>query len=184
MNIYLIKDGQNAGPYSESEVMTRIKSGAYAKTDLAWAEGCPQPVPLIEILCAASSPQPIQADAKFSADELRMIAENYRNLLGVAVCWLVACFIPMPDSVERVCFLVMAGMWIRFGWRLSGALRQNQWVCVVWSLIPLANIYALVRILRAAARTLKSNGIPVGITGADRTALDRLAQQERLHTRV
>jgi hypothetical protein len=46
MNIYLIKNGQNAGPYSEPEIMSRVRAGSYTLDDLAWFEGCAGPVSL------------------------------------------------------------------------------------------------------------------------------------------
>lgn len=184
MNIYLIKDGQNAGPYSESEVMARVKDGRYSKTDLAWCEGFTSAMPLIEILCGTATSQPLPACEAFSVDELRLIAKNFRNLLAVAACWFVFCFMPMPDSLERICFLAITGAWIRFGWRLASGLRQKPWTWVLLSLIPLVNLYALVRILRAAAKTLKDNGIPVGFMGADPVALAQLVQQESIQPRA
>ena len=159
MNIYLIKDGQNSGPYSESEVMARVQDGRYSKTDLALCEGCDEPMPLIEILCSISGSEPLGSNPALVADELRPIAENYSKLFLVAACWLVFCFLPVSGALEHICYLVIFGAWMRFGWRLSRALQRNQWLWVIMTLIPLANIYALVQILRAAAKVLKSKGI-------------------------
>lgn len=188
MDIYLIKDSVNAGPYSESEVMARVRDGRYAKTDLAWTEGFAAPVPLIDFLCRPSAQEaaptkpvitrPTQKEEAYSADDLLAIADNYKNLLRVALCWLVLLFIPMSETLDRICVLVILGFWIRFGWRLSGALRRNRWPWVIWTLIPLGNLYALVRILCTAARTLKANGIPVKFFGADERALARLESNQ------
>src|SRR5438105_12051599 len=121
MNIYLIKDGKNAGPYSDSEVMARVKDGRYAKNDLAWCEGYEAPVPLIEILCEALPTQPLPASDGFSPEELRIVADNYPKLFIAAACWLIFCFLPVSGLLEHVCYLLIFGSWIRFGWRLSGA---------------------------------------------------------------
>src|SRR5579871_6803793 len=50
MNIYIFKNEQYAGPYTTDEVRTRLKSGAYAESDLAWYEGCGDPIPLSRVL--------------------------------------------------------------------------------------------------------------------------------------
>jgi hypothetical protein len=178
MNIYLLKNEQYAGPYSEPEVMSRIKAGSYAKTDLAWCEGCTGPVPLIEILCRPSATRPMPTAKAFSAKELTIIAQNYNRLLVTAVSWFLARFLPWPDLIQHLMFLTILGLWILFGWRLARALHERPWVWVIWSLLPFGNFYALIRILCTAARTLKSNGVPVGIFGPDRTALARLAESQ------
>jgi hypothetical protein len=183
MNIYLIKNGQNAGPYSESEVTARIRGGLYGNNDLAWCDGCNEPVPLNEVLSKLSQQQ-ASPQAGFSAAELIVIAVNSRNLLLLAVGWIAVCILPCPDYLTQTCGLVVLGCWIRFGWQLAHALHGKPWVWVVWSLIPLGNIYALVRILCTSVKTLKANGVPVGILGADRIALDRLAAQARLQTQI
>lgn len=105
--------------------MSRIKAGAYAKTDLAWCEGCTGPMPLIEILCRPSPTRPAQATEAFSAEELTIIAQNYNRLLVLTACWQAACFIPWPDTIEHAIFLVILGSWIHFGWRLSAGLRRR-----------------------------------------------------------
>jgi hypothetical protein len=46
-------------------------------------------------------------------------------------------------------------------------------------LIPLGNLYALVRILCTAAKTLKANGVPVKFLIPDQVALARLALLEK-----
>jgi len=50
---------------------------------------------------------------------------------------------------------------------------------VIWSLIPIGNLYALVRILCTAARTLKANGIAIKFLLPDQVALARLAPMEQ-----
>lgn len=184
MEIYVTKNGVNAGPYSETEVMARIKDGRYAKTDLAWCEGCTSAVPLIEILCNPAMVKPTQHDQPLSAAELMFIAKDYTLLLLVAVVSLVGVFIPMSDSFERLWLVLITGFWIGAGWRLSKALNKKPWVWVVWCFIPIGNLYALVRILLAAAKPLKSAGIPMKFLIPDFTALIRLELKEANQAKV
>jgi hypothetical protein len=61
MNIYLHKDGQQLGPFSESELRTHLSSGSINETDLAWVEGNSDWQPLSTILQPARPPlMPVQ----------------------------------------------------------------------------------------------------------------------------
>ena len=177
MNIYLFRNEQYTGPYTEAEVMSRVKSGACAKTDLAWCDGCTEPAPVIDLLCRPSATPTTPPPQVYSVEELIAIAQNYRWLLGTAIVWVVTFFVPMSESFERLWVLSLTGCWIRSGWILARSLHRRPWVWVIWSFIPLGNFYALVRILCDAARTLKANGIPCGFFGADSLALARLQMQ-------
>lgn len=178
MKIYLLNQDQYDGPYSESEMITRIKEGSLASNVLAWCEGLTGPLPLIEILCKSSTASPTKDAKQFSAADLRLIADNYTKLLIIAAVWLVGLFVPMSESVGRMWLLIVAGCWIRFGWQLSKGLQRKSWPWVIWSLIPLGNFYALVRILYTAAKTLKENGVPVKFLIPDQGALAEVPQQK------
>ena len=120
-----------------------------------------------------------QNTKKYSAADLRLIADNYTKLLVVSAVWLAGLFIPMSDSFERMWILVIAGFWIRAGWRLSQGLRRKPWPWVIWSLIPLVNIFALVRILYTAAKVLKENGVPLKFLLPDRDTLADFPQRRK-----
>lgn len=174
MNIYLIKDGQNAGPYSETEVKARIKSGAYTLNDQAWCEGCTAPVPLAQIFRPSSPRRVIATETDYSHEALSAIAENHGQLCIAAICLVAYLFVPIPESMELAGTLIIGGYIIRTGWRLTRALQRNPWVWVIWSLIPFANLYAVGRILWTSARVLKSYGLPRGFMALNRTVLERL----------
>ena len=197
MNIYLIKNGQNAGPYSEPEVRSRVQAGSYTLDDLAWFDGCTGPIPLTQFFAKPPSvalglpptPAPSSASAPALAqaatpefhpvEELTQIAELQKKLIILGVGWVVYCFVPVPEffkSIEGPLALVAFGYWIRFGWRLARLLHEKPWVWVVFSLIPLLNFYAWGRIIWTATKTLRANGIPCGFWGADQAALNRLGK--------
>lgn len=189
MNIYLIKNGQNAGPYTEPEIMNRVKAGSYTLDDLAWFEGCAGPVPLAQVFAKTPPPiTPIVTPApapqvhpagEYSAGELIQMADLQRKFFTLAVAWLVYCFIPIPESfqpLDRIIELVALGYWFRFNWKLSRLLRKNPWVWTVLTIIPFVNLIAWGRILWLAAQTLRANGIPCGFMGADQAALNRLGK--------
>jgi hypothetical protein len=191
MNIYLIKDGQNAGPYSETEVRSRIATGIYTLDDFAWFEGCTAPVTIGQVFAkppmVTLGPTPITAPVTapvppvtsefHSAKELNQIADLQRNLTILGLSWIAYCF--LPESYKAVAKLLgplVLVFWLYFGWKLSRLLREQPWVWVIFSLIPLANFYAWGRIIWTATKTLRANGVPCGIMGADRQALNRLGK--------
>jgi hypothetical protein len=63
MNIYVHKDGQQLGPFAESDVRAHLSNGNLNDTDLAWVEGNSDWQPISTILSPASSaamsPQPM-----------------------------------------------------------------------------------------------------------------------------
>jgi membrane protein YdbS with pleckstrin-like domain len=59
MEFLIHHDGREIGPYSESEVRSRLVSGAIVPSDLAWHEGAPDWAPLSSFPQFASKPRPI-----------------------------------------------------------------------------------------------------------------------------
>ena len=59
MNIYLYKDGQQLGPFTESEARAHLSTGSVSGADLAWAEGNSDWQPLSTILPPVTAPQPV-----------------------------------------------------------------------------------------------------------------------------
>lgn len=59
MEFLIHHDGREIGPYSESEVRSRLISGAIISSDLAWHEGAPDWAPLSFFPQFASKPRPI-----------------------------------------------------------------------------------------------------------------------------
>lgn len=169
--------------------MSRVKAGSYTLDDLAWFEGCTAPIPLAQIF--AKTPPPIapilrpapapeiQTTGEYSARELTLMADIQRKFVILGAIWLALFFIPIPNSflvVQSIFALVSAGCWLRFNWKLSRLLRKNPWVWTVLAFIPIVNFIAWVRILWLAAQTLRANGIPCGLMGADQAALNRLGK--------
>lgn len=53
MEIYILRDGKEAGPYSEEETQRMLKQGEVRITDLGWTKGMPEWVPLHSVLYPA-----------------------------------------------------------------------------------------------------------------------------------
>lgn len=54
MNVYVHKDDQQLGPFTEEELKEHLKSGKFTKQDLAWKEGLTDWTPLSNILTPAA----------------------------------------------------------------------------------------------------------------------------------
>lgn len=58
MEIYITKNGQQYGPYSETDVRSGIASGQFSSHDLGWYSGMTNWIPLSQILSLQSFPTP------------------------------------------------------------------------------------------------------------------------------
>lgn len=163
MNIYLIKNGQNAGPYTINEVQSRLKSGVYALTDLAWYEGCEEPIPL-SIVIAALSPAPAtRPTASYSPAELTQLAQNNAMFIATVVLSLVLALVPLPADFEGVghsIAVILSFVSLGFGWRLARSLRRKIWVWVLLLLIPVLSWFFAAYLVWVAFKTLKENKAP------------------------
>ena len=61
MEFSIIKDGQQQGPYSESEIQSMLESGDFQLEDLAWKAGMQEWKPLSEVMVKWSVPPPLSA---------------------------------------------------------------------------------------------------------------------------
>src|SRR5688572_13800374 len=62
MELFIIRDGQQAGPFTESLVQTMLKDGTLHLEDLAWHKGLPAWLPLEQVLRSArvnAEPPPV-----------------------------------------------------------------------------------------------------------------------------
>ncbi len=181
MNIYLIKNGQNAGPYTMNEVQSRLKSGAYAENDLAWYEGCGDPIPLSGVVRRVVSTRVNTPTTDFSPAELKKIAQQQKGFISTLLVYvglmLLSTMIDL-GAAERPMFLATGMMALGYGWRLIRALRKNPWIWTLLLLLPFVCWFFYARLIWLATKTLKANGIPCGFFGADQAAVNRLVKQE------
>ena len=49
MDIYILRDGEEIGPFGKETTQTLLTQGSVAENDLAWRPGMPDWVPLNEI---------------------------------------------------------------------------------------------------------------------------------------
>ena len=56
MEIYILRDGKQTGPFSEEATQSLLKQGAIMINDLAWQPGLPQWLPLHAVLYPAAQP--------------------------------------------------------------------------------------------------------------------------------
>ena len=58
MEIFVLRNGEQIGPFSEETVQSQLKRGGLLPTDKAWRKGLPEWVPLGEVMNPASSEPP------------------------------------------------------------------------------------------------------------------------------
>jgi hypothetical protein len=72
MDIYILRDGSETGPFSEEDTQRMLKQGEARITDLAWRPGMPEWIPLHSVIYPASS---APAPAAPPIEPLRVPAE-------------------------------------------------------------------------------------------------------------
>lgn len=70
MEIFVLRNGEQIGPFSEETVQSQLKRGGLLPTDKAWRKGLPEWVPLGEVMNPASSappPAPVESGVRSGA---------------------------------------------------------------------------------------------------------------------
>jgi hypothetical protein len=131
MEIYVARDGNRLGPYSDEEVRRQLAAGTLLSTDLAWTEGLTAWVPLGSLpgltAPAGGAPPPPPAPVRIYAD----VGQPYYGppqTSGAAVTSLIAgifslliCCVPVfPAIVAIVCGHVARSSIRHAGGRLTG----------------------------------------------------------------
>lgn len=177
MNIYIFKNEQYAGPYTTDEVRTRLKSGAYAESDLAWYEGCGDPIPLSRVLRGLMS---TPSTTEFSSADLVKIVREQKGFISTLLVWLGLIVLSMLidfGAAERPMFIAVSMMNLGYGWRLLRALRKNPWIWLLPLICPFVCWLMDARLIWLANKTLKANGVSCGLFGAEQASLEKLIKQ-------
>lgn len=166
MNIYLIKNQQNSGPYTEAEVMNRIGAGECTLNDMAWCDGCAGAVPLSQIIAPPgrlAQPHKLPVNRTTAFIE---IASRKKTVNLLAVAWVFLGIMPMPSGLlplETLGFVIVHVAIILESCQLARLLQKNVLLWFGLTLMPLVNLVAVAQLIRKASSTLKTNG---GLAGA------------------
>lgn len=82
MQIHIIKDGQQHGPYPGAEVVGYLQTGQFSATDLAWREGLPEWVPLSQLVSIPSPTTSSTGSERLDYDGVILIT-GYSPNIGV-----------------------------------------------------------------------------------------------------
>lgn len=98
MEIYVSKDGAQAGPFPMEEIQKMLAAGQYSSTDHGWHDGLPDWVPLLSILPTKTTsgppppppkqPQeaaPLKRNFKLTADDYRVEGEHKTKWWGFGI---------------------------------------------------------------------------------------------------
>ena len=164
-NIYLIKNQQNCGPYTEAEVLNRVSSGENTFNDPAWCDGCAGAVPLSQIIAPPGGFAPLHELAINPATDLMEIACKKTVLTWLTVSWLVLGFGPLPTWLYSLCGVFLLCVHVAMvivSWQLARLLQKNVGLWIGLTVVPLVNLVAVAQLIRKASSTLKTNGgLPV-----------------------
>jgi hypothetical protein len=133
---YVTRNGQQLGPYEESEVLRQVAAGIVSADDLCWREGMPEWRPIASVLStepAAAVPEPGHAGVLYHQDtwwERRATVTSEAVTLGRKV-------IPLGEvlRVEQQTFRVWDAVWL---------VVASLWSCglffLVWLLLRPAHV--------------------------------------------
>ena len=179
MKIHITKDGQQHGPYSESEIQGYLNSGQFVPSDLACGEGSAVWVPLSQLITMPDSSPPLpvtlpsqtSSSGSFSDSEIIEIAKKQKIILWLILASFVAAFIPYAPIVTGILSLI-------FIYQLAISVRSTvAWLYAVLALIPLVGLIALLVVNSKATKALKGRGVRVGLMGANQSDLKNLSAQ-------
>src|ERR1700747_131704 len=74
MSILIWKDGQQLGPFTQSQILEQLRSGTLSPNDFAWTEGYANWLPLSEIVRIDSQPPEPPPAPPISADKSESVA--------------------------------------------------------------------------------------------------------------
>jgi hypothetical protein len=132
----------------------------------------------------------MNSQSPFTREELLQIAKSQKTIISLilvnlllAVCLVVSVIMLGPDS-RSAALIVLVARWtllllnliaVVFIYRLAKALRQTAWVYAVAAFFPCVSLVTLLLINHFATRALRQHGVRVGLMGAVKSDLDRIA---------
>ena len=118
MQIYIHRNGQRYGPYSEADIKAHIASGALSRQDNAWWAGQAGWVPLGQSPFAATFPPALPGTAAYYADYAP--AETSQSAIWSLVCGCLSLLCGLFTSIPAVILGHMALSEIKKNPRLQG----------------------------------------------------------------
>lgn len=104
MEIYVLKDGEQMGPFSKGTIATLISDGSVGDSDLAWHEGLSDWVPLSKILGNPKAPAAVKPVARPSTTPASEIGPKRSAFPFVPVSIIVAIGIAAAIGLPRMGF--------------------------------------------------------------------------------
>lgn len=117
MTVYVTKDGRQLGPYPIEQLRELVRQGQFSETDLAWHEGAPNWIPLLQVLrsFAPGPPSPSQHPGLGIA--------SFVIGLITGPCWLVLLFVAgtayKAGATEQSAIMIAVGLIIFAGFGLN-----------------------------------------------------------------
>lgn len=122
MEIYVSKDGAQAGPFAMEEVERMVAAGQYSFTDAGWHQGLKEWVPLSNILPSSQSSTPPPPPVSSKSDAKVIFRKLWGSLYLGLMLVLVLLFLVLTSSRQPGTFLTAALAGIAL-WNLTSRIR-------------------------------------------------------------
>ena len=100
MEIYILRDGKETGPFNEETTQSLLKSGSVMITDLAWTTGLSNWTPLVQVLYPSATPRESMARSETKPPEEPATARQKAFLSYIGVTF------PTDITKERAAMFV------------------------------------------------------------------------------
>ena len=112
------------------------------------------------------------AESGWTSDEILEIAKRQKQIIWMILLSLIAMFI---QDFIKFSTIVTGIIQIYFIFKLAQAVRSSAgWLYIILAFIPLIGLIALFHINDKATKTLRANGVKVGLMGAKSSDLEKI----------
>jgi len=150
MEIYVSKDGAQAGPFPIEEVEKMVAAGEYSAKDSGWHEGLNDWVPLLHILQfqKSSTPPPFQPSATIPAhfripsiEEIAKVVKQFKTLtfvaMGAFILFVAAFTINLDTRITLVPFAYFALITLYYQEKRCSGKEKTVCRVLLWIIISL-----------------------------------------------
>lgn len=194
--IYLVRDGQQAGPFTRAQIDAMLASGEVGLDTMAWYDGLPNwaalgtivgppsvpsapPAPAPAPITAATINAAVSEASGYTSADLRHLGKCQGQLMLALLISIVFNVVArildlahaglLVDLVVVVVALGVVGFAIYTAARLASALRYPVWGIVllcIGLIIPCVSLIIMFVLTVQSSKILKAAGIRIGLMGA------------------
>ena len=171
MEIYVSKDNQRFGPYTEAEVRERMASGRFSESDFGWHEGLTSWLPLSQVLASlpvgfdAIPPVPRRSSGLAKASFIiAMVGIGlWLVLLVIAAAAYSAGASDADPVMVLVGLLIFAGMAANLAGCVMGIVAltknvSNRWMAVTGAIVNAVEVLGIIGLMIIGSSNILNYG--------------------------